>query len=49
MSPFDRRSKALADEADRSFKISVEQYQRHQLPAVMQGPGGRTINKPAKW
>ncbi|MBC7544118.1 MAG: NYN domain-containing protein [Candidatus Sericytochromatia bacterium] len=49
MFPFDRRSKELADLADRSYKISLEQYQRHQFPDEVSTTGGRTVKKPERW
>lgn len=49
MFPFDRRSKELARIADKSFKISLDQYQRYQLPKEVTIPGGGVAKKPPCW
>jgi hypothetical protein len=47
--PYDRQNKVLAALASRTFRLTAQLYQSHQLPAVVAGPGGERITKPATW
>lgn len=47
--PYRRHNAELKNAVRRSFKISKEQYAKHQLPDPIVLPNGHVIRKPAKW